>query len=727
MTVRTAPEEQKVAIEVRGREKERRSRTTAARPDIQGLRALAVVLVILDHLGAWPRGGFIGVDIFFVISGFLITGLLLREQQGKNRSSILWFYRRRIKRILPAAALVLAVTVVASRFISFYAQAQRTSTDSLWSAIFWANWHFRSAGTDYFQQGQTPSPLQHYWSLSVEEQFYVVWPIMMIVVGAIGVRLLHGKRLPAITVMIAALTAAAFAWSMHESGNAPTAAYFSTFSRAWELGAGALLACLVGYIPKLSRTVRCLVSLTGLGVIFLGAAFINNTSRFPAPWALAPVFGAILVIAAGVGATGFDFNPALNNPVSNYLGDLSYSLYLWHFPIIILLGSLIRPNGAGCYVLAAGLILSASVLSYHLVENPVRNSSWLDGSSVRAWNPRQRRIDVSAEAVGALITALVLAAALITVSQDPPVPAAGTVPLLPARPAASGVVAALPSAVTAANLKVALGATTWPALDLSADALMKLLPVALSDPDCFNGYPNIDKRCAFGASKSPHAAVILGDSIAMTYEPTINAALPSWRIFTFGKASCPWADALVSTQTENAYTSCLDFHKRVYAEILALHPSAIFLSGSENSIASLTSNAKDAAAQAEWASAEKITLTALSAAHAPMYVLSPTPVGTDVARCASRLNGPRDCNLQGPSSNWLAEQSATSAAVAGMTDVSVIDTTPWVCVGGECPALYLGEPIRTDGQHLTQQFATNLAANFLTAVRATDPRLFAGR
>jgi hypothetical protein len=285
----------------------------------------------------------------------------------------------------------------------------------------------------------------------------------------------------------------------------------------------------------------------------------------------------------------------------------------------------------------------------------------------------------------------------------------------------------LPKPVTAAGLAAGLTAAQWPSIPLSHDDLIKLLPAALADTECFNAETTLTKHCDFGATDGTQTAVLLGDSVAMTYEPTINAALPSWKIVTFGKASCPWADVLVSTESSSSYSSCLDFHKTVFQQIVDLHPAAIFLSNSENSIATLASHAQGADAQQEWGKGEQATLRALTAAHVPIYVLLPPPVGTNVATCATRFNGPQNCNLKCPTTSWQAEQSATSEAVAGMTDVTVIDPTSWVCVQDQSPAVYDNEPIRTDGQHLTQAFATNLAANFLTAVRKTDPKLFASR
>ncbi len=152
------------------------------RPDVEGLRALAVVAVIVDHLFDWPSGGFVGVDVFFVISGFLITGLLLKEYERTKTISFLDFYKRRVRRIMPAALLVLVVSTAVSFLVFNVVRAQASLWDAIWSALFVSNWHFASAGTDYFASDGPISPFRHYWSLSVEEQFYLVWPVLIFLV-----------------------------------------------------------------------------------------------------------------------------------------------------------------------------------------------------------------------------------------------------------------------------------------------------------------------------------------------------------------------------------------------------------------------------------------------------------------------------------------------------------------------------------------------------------------
>jgi peptidoglycan/LPS O-acetylase OafA/YrhL len=207
------------------------------RGDIEGLRGVAVLLVVFGHLTGWPRGGFIGVDVFFVISGFLITGLLVSERERTGRISIRGFYARRARRLLPAGILVLALTDLAAAVLLLPSRAHETFVDSVWAFGFLANVHFAQLGTDYFSLTRAPSAVQHYWSLSVEEQFYLVWPCLILLTFGIAKR--AGRR--ALVVVTAVVVAASLAWSVISTANSPASAYFSSPARAWELGAGALL------------------------------------------------------------------------------------------------------------------------------------------------------------------------------------------------------------------------------------------------------------------------------------------------------------------------------------------------------------------------------------------------------------------------------------------------------------------------------------------------------
>ncbi|MGW9627792.1 SGNH hydrolase domain-containing protein [Microbacterium sp. NPDC055521] len=355
-------------------------RKAVFRADVQGLRMVAVLAVIADHLLHWPAGGFVGVDIFFVISGFLITGLLLREQEKTGTISFWGFYRRRIKRILPAATLVVVLTVIASFALLSRVRATGAFWDGVWASLFSANWHFAADGTDYFQPDVAVSPLQHYWSLSVEEQYYFVWPWLMLLIfwltgrmrGDAASRSAFGIRMAILLVVVVS-----FAWSMWETVNAPTWAYFSTLSRAWELGIGAAVAVFSRLFVRIPAYIRPLLAWAGLVGIGVSLVVVTSASAFPAPWAALPVLSTALVIIAGTGGEARYLWP-LTNRVSTYIGDISYSLYLWHWPIIVLLAVYLPLDTLTNQAIALALIGALSIASFHLIEDPIRRSTWLD-------------------------------------------------------------------------------------------------------------------------------------------------------------------------------------------------------------------------------------------------------------------------------------------------------------------------------------------------------------
>ncbi|MEP6560903.1 MAG: acyltransferase [Nakamurella sp.] len=350
----------------------------AFRPDIQGLRAVAVILVVCDHLFTWP-GGEVGVDVFFVISGFLITGLLLREHEETGRISWAGFYGRRVRRIIPAATVCLVTAVAVSYLIYRTVWFDAIRTDGIWSFFFVSNWHYAEVWTDRAWAGLPISPLAHFWSLSVEEQFYIVWPVLLIIVLRAAGRRVRGRgwsERRILGAVLALVAAGSFSWAIIETAKIPYWAYFSTFSRAWELCIGALLALTAGWLTRVPAWARPVLLHAGLAAIVASLVLIGPTSAFPGPWAALPVIGAALVVASGIGGQS-RYALALTNPVSVYVGKISYSLYLWHLPVIVMLASVISRDTGWYYVLAIEAMVAFSVTSFYLVENPVRRSTWL--------------------------------------------------------------------------------------------------------------------------------------------------------------------------------------------------------------------------------------------------------------------------------------------------------------------------------------------------------------
>ncbi|MFL6060894.1 MAG: acyltransferase family protein, partial [Marmoricola sp.] len=307
----------------------------AVRTDIQGLRAIAVSLVLVYHLS--PKsltGGFAGVDVFFVISGFLIT-LHLLENIPRRPRDLATFWSRRVRRLLPASLLVLASTLIASRLLSPETQWENTARQVRASALYFVNWLLSNDAVDYLAADNAPSPVQHFWSLSVEEQFYFVWPVLILLLAAIA-RLLRRKPLPFVLGGLVVVVAASLIYSVHITGTNPQAAYFVTPARVWELGVGALLATVKLLRPgRMRHEFATPLALLGLAAIGYTAATYTGSTPFPGWQAAVPVLGTAAVIAAqpehGPGSPG----PILALRPIQFLGDISYSVYLWHWPLVV--------------------------------------------------------------------------------------------------------------------------------------------------------------------------------------------------------------------------------------------------------------------------------------------------------------------------------------------------------------------------------------------------------
>lgn len=359
--------------------------TTHRRADIQGLRALAVILVILAHAKfSLFRGGYIGVDVFFVISGFVITGLLLRQPEGQVFRNLGTFYARRIRRILPAATVTLIATMAAAFAVIGPFNAQPLLTDVRWASLFGANFRFISVGTDYFAQGLPQSLITHFWSLAVEEQFYFVFPLVLFVsLSIFGLR----RHRVALGVFLTSLVAASAVWSVMQTNNNPVVAYFSPFTRFWELGVGALLAVLpvATIFERTPRVLRVTATWISLGGVLATAMLLTDASAVPGWltwWAVAPT-GVLLLL--GGDQVRWSVSGLLSLRPVTYVGDISYSLYLFHFawlntPVQY---ALLNYSHEATLSLTSRLAqiagaLGCAIISYHVIENPIRRARFLD-------------------------------------------------------------------------------------------------------------------------------------------------------------------------------------------------------------------------------------------------------------------------------------------------------------------------------------------------------------
>jgi peptidoglycan/LPS O-acetylase OafA/YrhL len=633
------------------------------RGDVEGLRGVAVLLVVVGHLTGWPRGGFVGVDVFFVISGFLITGLLVGEREPTGRISLRGFYLRRARRLLPAGVLVLAVTDVAASALLLPSRAHQAVVDSLWSLGFLANVHFAALGTDYFSLTRAPSPVQHYWSLSVEEQFYLVWPCLILLACWLSSRLrIRGRG--GVIAVAAVVTCTSLAWSVASTAHTPASAYFSSPARAWELGAGALLALSTRRAPPL-------VAWAGAVGLLASVLAITPTTAVPGYALVLPVLSTVAVLAGGGARLG------LATPPIRYVGKISYSLYLWHWPCIVLGGTL--PGGTTALGRTALLALAVvlSIASYHLVEQPFRRPPPATARS----RPRLAAPVFAASVVLALAATWVL-------NDVPGNKAPAPVGAEPAAPRVQDI---------PAEIRVALGLASWPA-DFD-DALVDAgAPEWLHDK-CLDVSDKNADRCVYGAPGATRSVALLGDSVAVSWLPALRrtASLKTAAIHVLTRRQCANLRGAVSP-------ACTQHQDWALGQVRRLRPELVLLSARYQGTQSV----------GQWQAGTARMLAELAPYTKRVIVLAPPPETGNLQSCFTRVSRPRDCTGM-VSERWRLYAGAERAAVTGRA--AFVDPRPWLCAEDRCPALVADVPVMFDGRHLTAVYAAQIAPLMASALR----------
>jgi peptidoglycan/LPS O-acetylase OafA/YrhL len=685
---------------------------TSQRLDIQGMRGVAVLLVVLSHAGlAALAGGYVGVDVFFVLSGFLITGILLKEARHEGKVSIARFYGNRAKRILPVGALVLVVTALAGAWVLNVVRARSLFDDITAAALFVANWRFAIGETDYFAQGQPHSAVQHYWSLAVEEQFYFLWPLL---IGAsfYGVRKFHradeDRRQLILGAVLAVITVASFAWSVMQTRQTPTFAYFSTFTRAWELGVGGLLAIFATSLRRLPTAVKAAASWLGVAAIVASALLYTEATPFPGAAAALPVVGTAGILLGGMAGPRFGARVLLEVLPLRWLGDISYSLYLWHWPLLILGSAYVgRTLSVSENLMFMALAVLLSALSYYLLENPIRNKA-----SLRQ-EPRHALIFWPAAVAAVVVPLAVIGPALLTSNNQAVAEAA--------RRADVAIADVKQANADASDLEVAvtLAENDGPLPSFSPDAAHVLGDVDYMPSDCRSGRGRIAHTvCELGDANGKKTMVLMGDSTAAMYVPGMARAAKKlhWSFRPLIKYQCPAPDVL-QMQAGKPFRECTPWRRWAEKRLAKIHPDVLVLVGLTNLNAATDSGAAETNDLDAWQAGTERTVAKVKRHTDSVVVLGMMPrPKTDPVDCLSNPKSTmQDCSF--PIDDLSDTSRAASLAGARAAGARYVDWLDWVCADGICPEVIGSTAVWADKHHLTATFSRSLRDPIAKAVQ----------
>lgn len=677
------------------------------RPDIQGLRAVAVLLVVLYHCGIpGIRGSYVGVDVFFVISGFLITRHLVQEYARTGSLSLSGFYARRIKRLLPSALVVAGATVLLSRFFGPPLQAVSVARDGLFSTFYLMNYRLADLGVDYQHAGGPVSPLQHYWSLSVEEQFYLCWPLLILLVA----RCARRRWAPTILVLTAVVVAGSLVISVVLTiANAPLA-YFALQTRGWELGVGALVAAAVPLLVRVQRhpwvaAWTGLLGWAGLALIAGAGVVFTAATPFPGTAAAVPVVGAALVLVSGLARPG-SAERLLGSPVPTLMGRVSYGWYLWHWPLLVLAPSMLgRSVGWLGNLVVAGVAFALAVITNVSIEQ------------VAARSRRGRRywflVGAALSAAVSVLATLVIVLPQASLADSGPAPALDLA-RVDAAQLSGQLEAAYDSPAVPANLTPSLTTAVDDVPPTTADGCNAAFLTVVAPP------------CVFGDPNGSRTVVLFGDSHAEQWFGALQkiAVSHGWRLISWTKAACPLAEVLLySDQLHRPFTECPAWRSGTLQRIIALHPDLIIASGSD-------ALPGPSYANAQWAAQTAATVSKLQQGATRVVYLADIPAPpVNVPLClAGNVGAPAHCqftrtptsDVTGLGGQLPGRRVAVGTALRRL-GVPVIDPTPWLCAGSHCPVVLDDTLIYRDATHLTQYYSRALAPPLTVALAAAVP------
>ncbi|TPW70133.1 acyltransferase family protein [Schumannella sp. 10F1B-5-1] len=713
------------------------ARGSGFRADVHGIRALAVTLVVIYHLHLGvPQGGFVGVDAFFVVSGFLITGHLVRELRRDGRVDLPAFWARRARRLIPSALVVIVVAGAVGLAVTPKEDWPRLGSELAASVLYVENWFLASASVDYLAAGASATPFQHFWSLGVEEQFYLVWPLLLLLAWRVLARRRRGttraadldptdsraverdahRRLRVATLLVALVTAGSLAASIVLTATNPEPAYFWPHTRAWEFGAGALLALTGARLPS---RLAVPAALLGWAALIAVGLLLPASVPYPGLAAALPVAATALIIAARAetGAVG----RVLRTPPVRALGTLSYTLYLWHWPVGILLPKAVDGAIPAEPLVIAVVSLALAALTHVLVERPVLA-------------PRMRRVRprvVLAATAGAMV--LVLAA-----------PGAGWAAIAGQVADDRGLAGRL--AVTQADCFGAAAIAHPEQCALNGDAALGFTPSTLTaeydiSPTWDECQARDDKpvSCVIGVRGGTRVALI-GDSHAHHWESALArlAEERGWELHLFVKGGCEFSHIDWSDVDAAEKRRCDAWNQKVDAALADEDPYGLVFTSARADLrgqpVGLAGDAPDTdSGTTDAAALDPDTAAGRTAIADAGYLASWQPLidrGTTVLGIRDTPavgTGNRACLDANPDDVGTCEISADrafaatdrlAAAAASTSGAHELDLTSSLCRDDSCPAVIGNVLVFRDSQHLTATYSATLAPALGRAVDA---------
>ncbi|WP_245766673.1 acyltransferase family protein [Streptomyces colonosanans] len=637
------------------------------------MRAVAIMMVVSMHCGILDIHG--GVDVSFVLSGFLIGGQLLAEIDKTGKVSLTKFWARRFRRLTPPMALVIVGTAVMAWVYGSPLRFRTYMEDGLSASLSFLNWRLVENGTDYFANDGSQTPYQHFWSLGIEEQFYLAAPILLVVLVWISRKIFRNRALVALFLM--AVIAGSFYLGWSKTPENQPLAYFSTHTRIWEITCGVLLALAATQVSRMNTGLAAVITWLGLGTVLVTAMLITSETPLPGYAVAGPVIGTVMVIAGGCANPRFGVERLLDNPVLDFIGNASYGWYLTHWPLLVLWPSITdRDFTFEERMRVVVLSFLAAVLLHYTVERTFKKNVSL---LARPWKGVFTGGFTTAGTAGAMVLATIVPLNLAT------------------SPSSSTVAVGYTSA---ASVEDSVRRTQ---LSAAVQSALPSTPKNSAERGCIDNF-DVTKfvlrdGCVIGDPKGSKTLVLMGDSHAWQWSDTYHEIGEELgvKVVTLSKGGCsPQMYRIVNPQVNREYTECDSWRESAFAELKKIHPDVLVIA--------------DRARREANRSGAEASFKVFKETGAKLVYMTDTPEpGQNIPDClATHIDDITPCNRKQWQALEYTEFRAMEREVAEKYGADIIDTTPAFCTADVCPAVIGDQVVYFDNSHITSSYSKTL-------------------